>query len=432
MSDLSPRFEGADLFNYSTAADSNYSTYVNETFFDFIAHQVASALNVYYTPLLVSLGTIGNLVSVYVFYSSKLRLQSTSQYLSALAISDTVFLFQLMMPWLGAVKLTGLFYTQGFCQIFIYFSYVTCDLSAWLVVAFTVERFVAVLYPLRRNAICTVARARHIISTIVASALLLNVPVLRFAAPVNNDCSIDVQYLVHAARFNLLDTAVSFTVPLGVIIVLNVWIMVGVYRLERTRHHLMKTEQPGPVPGQRTRPSRLQQCPRSQQRVTRMLLIVSSVFVVLNMPAYTMRVVAYAYNMSLDEYNGRYAAVTQLANMFFNTNFGINFILYCLSGQNFRRALRQTIPWLRNRARRGVAVRRATSFHPARASSVSTSYVSNFTEATSNYGVSSVTPGVRRRRRDTFITRWTFDNSRRRAPAPELEMKVFTPNYTTT
>ncbi|KAI8430487.1 hypothetical protein MSG28_000747 [Choristoneura fumiferana] len=233
----------------------------------------------------------------------------------------------------------------------------------------------------------------------------------------------------HAARFNLVDTAVSFTVPLSVIIVLNAWIMVGVYRLERARHHLMKPEQE-PAPGTRARPARLRGCPRSQQRVTRMLLIVSSVFVILNMPAYTMRVLAYAYDMSTGEYSGRWAALQQVALMFFNTNFGINFILYCLSGQNFRRALRQTIPCLRNRARRGVAVRRTTTFPPVRASSVSTSYVSNCTEATSNCGVSSVTPGMRRRRREPFITRWTFDNSRQRPPTLDLEMRVIASNYT--
>lgn len=36
-------------------------------------------------------------------------------------------------------------------------------LSVWLVVAFTVERFVAVHYPLRRKSLCTVQRARCVI-----------------------------------------------------------------------------------------------------------------------------------------------------------------------------------------------------------------------------------------------------------------------------
>lgn len=267
------------------------------TLFDSFALTLASVLNLYYTPLLVALGSIGNLLSVFVFYRSKLRLQSTSQYLSALALSDTVFLLQLLPPWLNAVHITGLFHREGFCQIFVYISYVTCSFSAWLVVAFTIERFVAVLYPLRRNAVCTLRRARYVIAGIALGSLLLNVPVLRFAIPTTNDCNIDYEYLVHAARFNLVDTAVSFTVPLAVIIVLNTWIMIGVCRLERARQQLIKAEQRLEVLGNRARPVRQLGCPRSQQRVTRMLLIVSSVFVCFNLPAYTMRIVAYACDM---------------------------------------------------------------------------------------------------------------------------------------
>lgn len=270
----------------------------NHTLFDLITEK-AGVLNFYYTPILVVLGTIGNLVSVSVFYNSKLRLQSTSQYLSALAISDTVFLFQLLPPWLNAGHWTGLFHKEGFCQIFIYISYVTCCLSAWLVVAFTVERFVAVIYPLQRNAVCTVNRARNIILSLVATALILNIPVLRFAIPTKNDCNINFEYLDYAARFNFVDTAVTFTAPLVIIIILNTLIMIGVWRLERARRRMMKAEQPG----QRARPSRLLGCPRSQQRVTKMLLFVSSVFVILNLPAYTMRIVAYAFNVVSSYYD---------------------------------------------------------------------------------------------------------------------------------
>lgn len=289
-----PPFNSSNFTYYESSSDGNF-TFGNLTLLDYVAEQVASALNVYYTPFLVILGSVGNLASVFVFYNSKLRLQSTSQYLSALALSDTVFLFQLLPPWLNAVQITGLFHQQGFCQVFVYLSYVTSCLSAWLVVAFTVERFVAVLYPLRRNAVCTVARARHIIATVAGAALLLNVPVLRFAMPARNDCNIDYNYLEHAARFNLVDTVVSFTVPLAVIIVLNAWIMIGVWKIERARHQLIKAERP-PEAGLR-RTARVVGCPRSQQRVTRMLLIVSTVFVVLNLPAYTMRILAYAFDL---------------------------------------------------------------------------------------------------------------------------------------
>lgn len=290
----------ASTMSYGTA--SNFTTTAetmingaNQTDFDLWSIQMVTSFYLYYTPILVILGVIGNLVSIYVFYISKLRLQSTSQYLSALALSDTVFLLQLTPPWLSAAQITGIFYRGGFCQVFVYISYVSCCLSAWLVVAFTLERFVAVIYPLKRNAVCTVARARYVIVSIVLGSIILNIPVIRFAVPSQNDCNIDREYLDHAARFNLVDTIVSFTIPLAGIIFLNSMIMCGVWRLERIRRRLMKTEQPRSR--RRDRCTRLLACQQAQHRVTRMLLIVSSVFVVLNLPAYTFRVLAYAYDL---------------------------------------------------------------------------------------------------------------------------------------
>ncbi|KAG7313539.1 hypothetical protein JYU34_000682 [Plutella xylostella] len=79
-------------------------------------------------------------------------------------------------------------------------------------------------------------------------------------------------------------------------------------------------------------------------------------------------------NLEGTEHSGVWGALQQLALMFFNTNFGINFILYCMSGQNFRRALRQMLPrWWR---REPAAVVRVDTSVPVRASSLSSKFLS--------------------------------------------------------
>lgn len=266
----------------------------NLTQFDFIMSSFVTGLNFFYTPILVIMGTLGNLISILVFYKSKMRVQSTSQYLTTLACSDTIFLFQLIPPWLNAIDSSDLFHAEGFCQIFVYVSYVTCCMSSWIIVAFTVERFVAVSYPLQRNKLCTTARSRYTTFILFLFSVLVNIPILRFAKPTNNDCNIDIEYIEPAGRFNWIDTTVSFSFPMGIILVLNIGIIIGIYRLERTRLMLIKHS----TPENKTKLAMLM-CPRSQSRVTRMLLIVSSVFVILNLPAYAMRVVAYSSPVSI-------------------------------------------------------------------------------------------------------------------------------------
>lgn len=296
-------FDSDETFENLTRNDQNFlpprmnnTDNLNEKFTNLFLEKLAQILNIYFTPVLIVLGLFGNSISLMVFFTSKLRLQSTSQYLSALAISDILFLCQLVPPWLVAVSGSTVFSQNGCCQLIVYLSYVMCTTSSWLVVAFTIERFVAVVYPLHRNAICTVKRARLIITSLTTTSLLINLPVVLFTLPSANDCNMDKQLMGHAARFNLVDTVVSFTIPMAVIVVLNAWIIWAVYCVARARFHLTRYQNPMQESDfQRGRRYRTPQ--RAQQRVTKMLLIVSSTYVILNLPAYTMRIVAYANNM---------------------------------------------------------------------------------------------------------------------------------------
>lgn len=77
----------------------------------------------YYPLAVICLGSLGNCISVLVFFGTKLRKQSSSYYLSSLAISDTLFLLTQLMPELAKVGI-GIFHMDGFCQFIIYFTQV--------------------------------------------------------------------------------------------------------------------------------------------------------------------------------------------------------------------------------------------------------------------------------------------------------------------
>jgi len=147
---------------------------------------VVTSIQFYYTPALVLLGSLGNCLSVVVFSTPKLRQLSSSYYLAALAISDTVYLLSVFCVWLNLVDVS-LYNEQGFCQAIMYLSSVCSFLSVWFVVAFTVERFVAVRYPLHRPAVCTVARARAVLLMLTAVGLLLYLPMIIITGPVYID-----------------------------------------------------------------------------------------------------------------------------------------------------------------------------------------------------------------------------------------------------
>lgn len=266
-----------------------------------------------YSLALIILGTLGNCISVLVFFTTKLRKLSSSFYLAALAVSDTGFLIALFISWLNSIGVP-LFNVSGVCEVDNYLIYVCSFLSAWLVVAFTVERFVAVRYPLRRPSMCTVARARVVLASLTALALTLNVPNLwSVQIEVFNNkpiCSVNPQFTVLATITNHVDFVVTFILPFFVIATLNAWISLMVWQLARVRRVLTLTSAV-PSHGQRRRSQGQAQhaahSPNSETKVTKMLLVVSTVFLCLNLPSYVIRVHVYVQVRNTDYTNSMFS-----------------------------------------------------------------------------------------------------------------------------
>lgn len=287
-----------------------------------------------YTPILVILGLLGNCLSMCVFFGTKLRYFSSSIYLGTLAISDSGFLVTIFVPWLRMVHV-DLFNRQGFCQFFIYLGTFCSFLSVWLVVAFTVERYVAVRWPLRRQFLCTVARAKMTVMGLTALAILLSSPVLLFSkirlSGNSTICDLNEDWESWAIAYNTFDTVVTFAVPLTMIVIFNILIARNIYKLNHIRRTLTIESD---ASNERTHTPRDRM---PQTKVTKMLLLVSTAFFCLNMPAFVLRMVAYLYDNSKSAIWLMLAQ--QMCQLLFNTSFGINFILYCASGQNFRREM---------------------------------------------------------------------------------------------
>ncbi|EAA10464.2 AGAP005001-PB [Anopheles gambiae str. PEST] len=300
---------------------------LNLTETEVVMELIGNFLNFYYMPLLVVVGSIGNILSVLVFFNTKLKKLSSSYYLAALGISDTCYLVGLFVTWLSFFQV-HIYTREPYCQLFTYTSGVSSFLSVWYVVAFTFERFIVVRYPLKRQSWCTVRRAKTIIACLTMVGSVHSVPYIFYAGTQYSErsnvtiCDMRKEYTSQMEIFNYIDTVIVFVVPFTIIVVLN-----------SVTSFTMK--------------------------VTKMLLIVSSVFVCLNLPSYVMRVRAFVevkksgtamslrsclcddvlFPLPQTGHSYLTILVQYYCYLFFITNFGINFILYCISGQNFRKAV---------------------------------------------------------------------------------------------
>ncbi|XP_053977985.1 thyrotropin-releasing hormone receptor-like [Hylaeus volcanicus] len=378
----------------------------------------------YYIPSIILLGLVGNLLSCIVFLNTHLRIRSSSYYLAALATADFGFLITLLLVWLNNTLGWKVFNKDGWCETLVYVSAVCSSLSVWLIVAFTVERFIAIQYPLHRPHICTIARAKAIVLVLVILALASHSYSFVTAGVVLNRegeeyCDLKVEYLETMKIISIIDSIASLIAPLVLIIVMNTMIMRNLLKFSRRfketsssstdwssreRSDINLNRIPsasssnngvgginmGPIVGGRRPPSQqsfhssknnhshhsrqqtnsaLPSTPRiacqqpevaarcihirsssrnlvstrSQQSITKMLLLISTVFILLNLPSYVIRLCVFFFSLARKDTPDLLWCLQQFFMLLYYTNFSINFLLYAMCGITFRRCLQQLL-----------------------------------------------------------------------------------------
>ncbi|GJQ83087.1 hypothetical protein Trydic_g20099 [Trypoxylus dichotomus] len=338
----------------------------------------------YYIPVMIFVGLIGNFLSCVVFLTTYLKMRSSSYYLAALAIADFAFLIVLTIVNCSFNGIFEIFNKEGWCQFLVYISSVASILSVWLIVAFTVERFVAVQYPLQRPSICTVSRSKATVCLLSTVAILSQCYVFWTAGVRKNDidedtCSMIPEQLPAMQVINTIDCVVTLIVPFILIVVMNVMIARNLFKFSRKMRNDIIDEYPsseksidskdsskqiqtstrrkqGPhSTSRKSIPTRISNKPASnpveqlpciqtkvpglmsaktQQSISKMLLLVSTVFIMLNLPSYAARLYIYFYN-SIWGLNtpATIYCIQQFAMILFYTNYSINFSLYAMYGK---------------------------------------------------------------------------------------------------
>ncbi|XP_059482678.1 thyrotropin-releasing hormone receptor-like [Neocloeon triangulifer] len=358
-----------------------------------VLFEILDFLHVYYIPFIVVVGICFNALNVYVFLKTHLKHRSSSYYLAALAVSDSGFLVSLGMIWFGDSIGVQTFNRSGWCQLVIYLSSTSSFLSVWLTVGFTIERFIAVQYPLKRPHVCTVARAKIVVLGLAILSLALNSYVLVIAGVVENEhgadtCDMRAEYGELLSKITLADSLITLAIPSVLLVFMNVLIT---RKLIGFNHRFHVDNQHDPSTGNavssdnlrrhlssqhslhsaKTISSRLtsntnrstgsteaSQTSRElrfvsqnvattgthcQRSITKMLLVISSTFLLLNMPSYVFRLYTIVQSLWGQPAPPPMWCLQQFCMLLYYTNFGINFILYSLCGSTFRRCVLQIV-----------------------------------------------------------------------------------------
>lgn len=210
----------------------------------------------YYTPLLCLFGCIGNSLSFLVFCAdTQYRSQSSSWYLSALAISDSLYLFNVFLVWLESCVSQGVLTWGEFsCPLIMYIGQVACFMSVYLILTFSVERCLAVHFPLSQLSSSGVSKAKKVITLLAVVSLTLFSYVWVIAkvvqVPTNSTetgneeenqtiyqnetlvrrCSVAEEFYQFAEIASYVDTVVTFVLPFLIISFANVQIAILLWK----------------------------------------------------------------------------------------------------------------------------------------------------------------------------------------------------------
>ncbi|KAK2163009.1 hypothetical protein LSH36_87g01024 [Paralvinella palmiformis] len=304
-------------------------------------------LDLYYVPTIIVMGLVGNLISFAIFIFSVLKKLSLSVYLATLAVSDCLFLLSLAVVWTDHSGL-GLFHRPGWCQVTVYVSYVCSFLSVWCIVSYTIERYIAICHPMLCTKMCTTGRARIVVVGLCTTSLSIYACSLRISGmALYEEGELCTPYLspdyypVHLA-LTYADTVVSFFVPFFVILVFNVLIFRKIrffYNQENEHVPIASLQHCPPHCHRHPNASEICQHNQAQVKVTKSMFIMSTMFLIISLPSYVIRVWVFVADLLLGGFRSSLqdALLQQLCQCLFYLNYCINIVLYLVCWSKFRR-----------------------------------------------------------------------------------------------
>lgn len=305
---------------------------VNNTSAHYIEQDVAQHIWMLFSPVVLGLGVAGNLTSFAALLRPVLRLRASSLYLRTLCVVDTgALLFGLLPIWL--IHLTGYDVTtqhDAICKLRNFLFYSFSDASVWLICAFTVDRFIAVVFPFKKRSWCTRKHARIAVAIVLLLSFVKNVETLvtRVVYMDNNNITKcrtpdpEHAYYDMYVRPWLVFCAVT-ALPCVLLLVCNACIIRTLSTMHRARLALG---------GGAKRSSHL-------VSMTRMCLTVSFTFLLLVSPSIVLLIGRPYWTTSMVA-NARYNLARAVGNLCQYTNNAVNFMLYFGAGKAFRREIR--------------------------------------------------------------------------------------------
>ena len=301
---------------------------------------LAQTLWIFVAPFIFIMGIVGNILVLLVMRRRRLRSTSTSIYLRLMAIADICVLITGMIPeWLEACEIVTFKEISAITCKLEKFCFYTCgDTAIWILVVFSVDRFLALVFPLSVNEVCLPSRTKYNALMVLLLSIAKNFHVFWTRGPqyelIGNvsvlikNCGRPTAEYLYFEKF--IRPWIAFTLvsalPFLILIVCNICIINALIKVKKMRKASAVTS------GSSTSSD------KTFYQMTIMCLSASFCFLVCITPSIVL-LIGKPYWIVDGQDNVAYDVAKAINNQLVYFNHSINFFLYCLTGKRFRMEL---------------------------------------------------------------------------------------------
>ena len=303
--------------------------------------------------VLCIIGLVGNTVSFYVL--SKMKGGTTPWLLRSLAVADSVYLFTCLFFQVGVTLYTYMDSVRRALTMFAFversiyaFASMAQTAAVWIVVVITCNRWAAICHPLWAKQTATNKKAGAAVMAAVTFAVLFNIPLIFELKVISytSRCTNVTRWATVATALSrnpiyslVYKTILCFIfrsfLPLLILVILNIQLIRAVHS---------SATQDGKVVNERRGGGHGNGGSSGQDRLTKMIIAVVSIFIICQLPDITYRIL-----MTIIMYGRRSRVgwdvkmyyLGMFVNFMLTLNSAINFLIYFMVGKTFRQTLKK-------------------------------------------------------------------------------------------
>jgi hypothetical protein len=237
--------------------NSNHSTLIEPDEEDLL--YLFRKINIYSSLFVIIIGLIGNSLITFIYLSKKRRTNSSHVYLLCSAINDNLFLivhlfedtlrtyldvYSKNILFLQMINLVDMNNIQ--CQLINYLRNILRFVSAYIVVAFTLQRLIIVFKPLTTKFKSNKSAWKTVLIIIIISTLLnMWIPFIYKIRNTDNEyqkyCDVNKDYVSEYYYLNMSYIIFSIFIPMVVILVCNILILFKILKKNSERKFLQES-----------------------------------------------------------------------------------------------------------------------------------------------------------------------------------------------